>query len=70
MLGAITHDFPVTFRRGLFCLVKKSFYLPLDPLACHYGGIVISGRWFVHDYDSVTTARLKRATALPKSDLG
>ncbi len=48
ILGAFLDCGPVPLGNRLLCCVEKPVNLPLESLACHYGGILISAGWFVY----------------------
>ncbi len=58
-LSAITYSAPVKPGYGFVCLINEEVNPPLYSFASRHRGIVISGRWFVHEYDSVASAHLK-----------
>ena len=67
ILGAFLDCGPVPLGNRLLCFVKKPVNLPLESLARHNGGIVISGEWFVHKYD---ISRRLRLTAQKRNQNG
>ena len=56
IFSKLAYLLPVTLVSSHFNLIQEAVYSALEPLAGHYGGIVISGRWFVHEYGSVARA--------------